>query len=174
MLALTLWPEWAACVIHLGKDWENRGPASRWWRAHAGERIALHAGKHVGGRGGWVAFEEADAAIRSTAEEAGHPEIRLVFKSSEPGARFLAKYDPVAHVLDWVKPIHLGAMVATAILGAPERTSGRPWQQPFTDGWCWPLREVRALSEPVPCRGAQGLWELSTDVERLVRAREGA
>ena len=25
--------------------------------------------------------------------------------------------------------------------------------------WCWLLQEVRRLEEPVPCRGAQGLWE---------------
>ena len=25
--------------------------------------------------------------------------------------------------------------------------------------WCWLLQDVRRLEEPVPCRGAQGLWE---------------
>lgn len=29
-----------------------------------------------------------------------------------------------------------------------------------TEGpWCWLLRNVRKLEKPVPCRGAQGLWE---------------
>uniref|UniRef100_A0A6H1ZM20 Uncharacterized protein n=1 Tax=viral metagenome TaxID=1070528 RepID=A0A6H1ZM20_9ZZZZ len=31
-----------------------------------------------------------------------------------------------------------------------------------TEGlWCWVLKDVRKLPEPVPCRGAQGLWEWS-------------
>jgi hypothetical protein len=31
---------------------------------------------------------------------------------------------------------------------------------PHTEGpWCWVLRDVRKLDEPVPCSGKQGLWD---------------
>jgi hypothetical protein len=33
------------------------------------------------------------------------------------------------------------------------------------------LADVRALTEPVPCRGAQGFWNLPEDVEQKVRAQ---
>jgi activating signal cointegrator 1 len=38
--------------------------------------------------------------------------------------------------------------------------------------WCWLIAEVVRLAEPVACRGAQGLWELTPDVEYVVRVRE--
>lgn len=31
--------------------------------------------------------------------------------------------------------------------------------------WCWRLGRVFALAEPLPVRGAQGLWRLPTDLE---------
>lgn len=37
----------------------------------------------------------------------------------------------------------------------------------------WVLADVIALPEPVPCRGAQGLWTLPDDVERRVMAQVG-
>lgn len=36
---------------------------------------------------------------------------------------------------------------------------------------CWLLKHARPLSEPVPCRGAQGLWNLPPDVEARVLAQ---
>jgi len=34
-----------------------------------------------------------------------------------------------------------------------------------TEGpWCWVLRDVRRIT-PVPCRGAQGLWNVPNDLE---------
>lgn len=35
----------------------------------------------------------------------------------------------------------------------------------------WVLRDVVELREPVPCRGAQGLWPVPEDVIELVRKR---
>lgn len=42
----------------------------------------------------------------------------------------------------------------------------------FTPGrWAWLLANVRPLAEPVPARGAQGLWNLPADVEVAVTAQ---
>jgi hypothetical protein len=35
----------------------------------------------------------------------------------------------------------------------------------FDGGIAWVLDRVRPLAEPVPCRGAQGLWVVPADVE---------
>jgi hypothetical protein len=39
--------------------------------------------------------------------------------------------------------------------------------------WAWILEDIRPLPEPVPCRGAQGLWNVPADVEAAVRAQLG-
>lgn len=44
-----------------------------------------------------------------------------------------------------------------------------PWRQ-IHGGVHLVLGNVRALPDPVPCRGAQGLWFLPDDVETAVRA----
>lgn len=44
-----------------------------------------------------------------------------------------------------------------------------PWAQ--RNRWHWVLSGVRPLPEPVPCRGALGLWRLPEDVEEAVRAQ---
>lgn len=46
MYALTLWPEWAHAVAHLGKRVENRS-----WKRDSiiGQDIAIHAGAKIGG-----------------------------------------------------------------------------------------------------------------------------
>ena len=46
MYALTLWPEWAYAILHMGKRVENRS-----WRRESiiGQDIAIHAGAKIGG-----------------------------------------------------------------------------------------------------------------------------
>lgn len=62
-----------------------------------------------------------------------------------------------------------GVVVGTAIVAGVVTHSKDPW---FCGPYGWVLQDVRALSVPVPCRGAQGLWNLPPDVERRVRELE--
>ena len=147
MKALTLIQPWAWCITHAGKRVENRT-----WPPPApllGERFAIHAG-----------------VSRSGAETVDH----------------LAEQGIVV-----TGPVHFGAIVATVQLVGVSRDLG---PMTIADGcdarrilalamtqWRmgpigWVLDDVRVLSEPVPCRGAQGLWTLPADVERLVIERE--
>jgi hypothetical protein len=58
----------------------------------------------------------------------------------------------------------MGAVIAVARLARVVTASDDPW---FFGPYGWMLTEVQAI-EPVPCRGAQGLWQLPPDVETQV------
>lgn len=62
-----------------------------------------------------------------------------------------------------------GVVVCPAIVAGASTWNRSPW---FTGPWGWELIEVRRLVEPVRCAGAQGLWRLDEDLERLVRAAQ--
>ena len=67
------------------------------------------------------------------------------------------------HLTDLV----LGAVVGTATLAAclhidrawPQRWRHLRDHEHASGPWCWILEDVKRFPEPVPCRGAQGLWE---------------
>jgi hypothetical protein len=35
--------------------------------------------------------------------------------------------------------------------------------------WCWVLQDVRALTTPIPCRGAQQFWPVPVEIEAQMR-----
>lgn len=39
--------------------------------------------------------------------------------------------------------------------------------------WCWVLRNIKPLPEPIRCGGRQGLWTLSPEQERAVQRQLG-
>jgi hypothetical protein len=45
----------------------------------------------------------------------------------------------------------------------------------FTPGrWAWMVADVRPLPEPIPCRGAQGLWTVPDDIDAQLRGAAAA
>lgn len=70
-----------------------------------------------------------------------------------------------------------GALVASAnLVACLLLTDVAPWpnrwehlrRHEHANGpWCWVLEDVRRIT-PVPCRGAQGLWELPPEVAAVV------
>lgn len=145
-LAITLWPEWAWMICALGpgrpdglvpklvenRDWHpgNRLPP--------GTRIAIHAGKHLGGRSGGPAADEAVASVVH------------MFRRANPGREL--PFDFRAGLLASDR----SAIVCTATVDSFDRSSRTGWDVPGV--WRWRLRDVFVLSEPVACKGAQGLW----------------
>lgn len=141
---LTLKQPWAWAVAHLGKDVENRT-----WQTHYRGLIAIHAGMTTE----YGVIMPFPAAIRAhiNAQRDDSPDLKV-----------------------------RGAIVAVALLHdchldakCTDLRTGRvgfcsPWAQ--RDSWHWRLK-VTAVTEPVPCRGALGLWNLPDDVDELVRAR---
>jgi hypothetical protein len=71
-----------------------------------------------------------------------------------------------------------GAFVAVGrLIGSPEYERLSDWKaewmairsHPETGGpFCWILVEMRRLAQPVPCRGAQGLWDVPRDLLPLL------
>jgi hypothetical protein len=144
--ALTLWPEWIPAILHYGKRVENRP-----WRPSGPLRdLALHSGSRVAGGGSARhAFEDvADAAWNATRQTVRPHDIET--------------------------KVVLGAIVAVVEVRRFVQLDDElePEQQRWFFGpWGWVLDNVRVLTEPVPCRGHQGLWPVPPDVEAEVRRR---
>lgn len=64
-------------------------------------------------------------------------------------------------------------IVCTAVLAAVVTAADNPRAR-FGFWWAgpvgWVLDDVRLLPEAVPCRGAQGLWDVPSDVEARINA----
>lgn len=63
------------------------------------------------------------------------------------------------------RELPLMAVVATALLADVVSVSEDRW---FAGPWGWVLADVRVLAEPVPCKGALGLWRLPPEVALAV------
>jgi len=143
MRALTVRQPWASCIAQGHKSVENR-PHSTPYRGD----IAIHAGL------GWAECGAEDRRCRSALGPA------LAEVSADRGV-----------------------ILAVAVLGEPHPAAGccGSWGDPVyrtargldVPCWHWPLLDLRRLPVPVRARGALGLWELSTDLERDVRAAMG-
>lgn len=168
MRALTLWPEWAHAVLHLGKRIENR--SRKMPDALVGEPIALHAGKHVGGRPGGVACDEGcESLAKAHDAEAGGDML-------DWNAHYFPYESPTVWARDGViRPIVTSSIVAVVRFGASIENVGQlppPWSLSGSRYW-WPIEEVTPLRVPAYCRGALGLWTLPEDVERVVIEEAG-
>jgi len=157
MKAITLWPEWAHAVAHLGKPIENRD-----WRystALIGERIAIHAGASIGGRKGNVALDEAINAVTMASQDADWEHDWQTDDGYMLTAANLWRGEDSVRIDAFIPT---GAIVATAVLGQPlDRRLNRmtvPWGNPDALWW-WPLLDVVPLDRPVPAKGKLGLWD---------------
>lgn len=143
MRALTVRQPWAWAIIHGGKNIENRDWAPR----VSPGRIAIHAGK---------AWDDLAA---------DHPAIVRAFTEANPG------FDE-----RWAS-VDRGDFTFGAIIGTVEVTidshpvdgthgcRGSDECQPWGMGsalYHWVLANPRPLAEPIPCRGALGLWTVPT------------
>lgn len=138
MKALTLWRPWAAAVVHGTKRVENRTWVPQ--REMLGQDIALHAGKTV------------DDDVIDEIVGSGVSRDRL------PGPTGIVAVVRLVGVID-VR----GTRLIFAGLSADEAMDAAlsDW---FDGDIGWVLDRVRPLAEPVPCRGAQGLWTVPDDV----------
>lgn len=167
ILALTLHPEWAWAITHLGKRCENRSP-----------RFAAQIARRVGD--GWLAIH---AGVKRPADfhAVGDEVWRLggiatfVPKGQTMAGGLIANADgwlfhgavPTHYVTE--DTLTRGAIVALVKIGdvlPPGITAD--WK--VDDSAALTLSRVLVLPEPIPCKGAQGLWTPAPDVQERLRA----
>lgn len=139
MRALTVRQPWATAIVHLGKSPENR--TRNIVGDHRGT-IAIHASKGL--------------------DEAGFYDPLI----AGPLPGYLAQH------ADVVDPFGLGKVIGVADLVSVHHDSdhGPPRCSPWAQRGLWHLQltNPRALTVPVPCRGALGLWTLPVEVRDAV------
>lgn len=161
--AITLWPEWAYAVLHLGKDIENR-PV----RLPPG-RYALHAGKYIGGKKGPTA--ERQGAL-SLGLAVGAPLDEEAALALLPAIRPLRGC--VVGVIE-VERVYRGA--SGRVPPSQSLWAGYDAIDPFTISESGerptianPIRLLHTAAAPIPCRGQLGLWRLPTEIASVVNA----
>lgn len=145
MKALTLTQPWATLVAIGAKKIETRS-----WRPRHRGLIAIHAAKTIPPT--VLHTLHTDASFRRAVDtELAHAGLRMA---------------------DHIEDLPRGMVIATAVLVDVVPTSELvrrevPWGSRFEHDfgdyspgrWAWFLGDVQPLSEPVPARGALGLWD---------------
>ena len=152
MKALTIKPPWSFAISHGPKRIENR----TWERSYRGP-LAIHAGK------GWDEDGEDSLLVQQAWMDAGY-ELRTLMpkRAGIPMGAVVA----VADLVD----------ICSAKVPGPDfefyaNCGCGPWAA--RGQYHWKLTNVRPLAEPVPCKGALGLWTLPDEVEAAVVAQLG-
>lgn len=158
MRALSIQPPWSLAIARLGKQVENRT-----WPTKYRGTIAIHSSLK------WDPAGENSRIVQDT--------WALYTATNLPPNN--AHVGPLRRTSLWMD---YGAIIAVAELtgchrhgdpSAPCDAGGwlicSPWAA--HGQWHWVLSDVRRLREPVPTKGALGLWSLPDDVEALVAAQ---
>ena len=164
MKVLTLWPEWAWAICHLGKRIENRT-----WEPPTsiiGRSLAIHAGASIGGRPGSVAMHSGIMALRKMAYRAG-------WNSSVHGGRIVF-FNVERESHDFIPSvIPKKAIVASCIVGLGCYATPGELKWAAEGQKHWRLLNVGFPSSPVSIKGAQGLWDWGSQLPRLNRSMVG-
>jgi hypothetical protein len=144
---LTVRQPWAFAISHLGKRVENRT-----WQSYYRGLIAVHAAAGFNG--------DDKRMVGVAAELAGVSE-----KTVADGAATRGAVVAVARLADVCsESLRIGFTM-------PSACGCGLWA--FNQQRHLRLIDVRPLAEPVPCKGALGLWTLPDDVEAAVAAQLG-
>lgn len=139
---LTLWRPWSASIVHGPKRVENRPWHPPIALMHGDLWIALHAGRTWDG-------DSADFILKNW-----RAAMRLVGNDESQESAWPA---------EWRAQGVVGVARVEQALRVEDMAEARdPWA---FGPWCWTLADVRAVPDPIACRGAQGLWTLPAEVE---------
>lgn len=163
MKALTLHRPWPWAIVHLPETHAKRVENRTWEppRAMLGEAIAIHAGRHFDvGALDFVAAQCPDDGPLPPQREEEHP-LGIVGVARLLGVALDRGNQGVG--FRWMEGI-----TNEQGCDAVKRLFTREW---FVGPVGWILADVVALPEPVPCKGAQGLWVVPPAIEQLVLAQ---
>ena len=137
-------------MAYRGPLWLHAGARSRWDPAGADSYLVQQA---------WLSYLTgiSSTAIELARQDYGLTRGNVVMKFGAVSA--LAGVAGCHHSDECMLP--LGAVPPGGRAGCS------PWA--VRGQWHIELADVRPLPEPVPCRGALGLWRLPDDVEKAVR-----
>jgi len=151
MKAITLWPEWAWAICHLGKNVENRS-----WVIPPG-LYALHAGKRFNGEGNRPQHKEA--GLLSVWNTARKQQLTVDQASTLSALEFVSPDIPISSIVGLIR-----------VTGHTNYLRQEQWNRSM--GWAAPgqianhIEVVSVLPTPIPCKGALGLWTVSADIQR--------
>ena len=152
MKALTIWQPWASLIIAGAKPYEFRSWSPPRWMI--GQRIVIHA-----------------AARKIDTMEAAQMYHLLKHMGGSQGAKELClKAELALPVLEAVRDgsLPIGAGLGSATVG--EARLGTHIAEDFGvprandrdrdehANWGWPMLDIEPWADPIPCKGAQGLW----------------
>lgn len=167
---LTLRHPWAYAIRDLGKNVENRSWAAP--KNMIGQYIAIHGGAVPKGANLEQAHYEwhdiANGLNSGTLTKHLALDVRNEIKFRL--GRLKGKDTGIS-----VGQVIIPGIVAVAKLESCLKlndldSSHELHQNPWAFGpWCWVLTDIVRLEQPIPCKGAQGLWELPPDVLEAVR-----
>lgn len=153
--ALTLWPEWQWPIRDLPttpKRLECRSWSAPPWVLR--RPVALHWGRHIGGRPGDVARLQGCRAVLAGARRAGWRRARAL----GPFAAELERGDErVTFDAAALETSGIGLIVEFREVLAPRASSREPWYVPGTFAWRFEVLERLPL---IGCGGSRGLWPL--------------
>ena len=185
LACLTLHQPWASLIAAGVKTIETRS----WSTKHRG-RIGIHAGLrvpephqgpmfvgefHVAQGGTWLHGPDHDAPMAFGVLVATAELVDVVPINPQVGHEHEPYDPPDDHIYTTVDG---RALYRQQVIGDPSIASNVVGtdltdQLPLGDyspgRYAWLLDDVRALAEPVPCRGRQGLWTLPEEVARALR-----
>lgn len=155
---LTLTHPWAYCIAHGGKDVENRSWRPERQGGKEGMWLAIHGGTVPGRNTGKREEARMDLAA---ALMLGVPTMPQIGPSAVMTLSF-------GHYVQGEEQFFTPGIVAVARLAGVTRNNMSAWA---VDGqYHWQLADVLTLPEPIPHRGAQGLWQV--EGAALVKLRE--
>lgn len=170
MKALTIWQPWASLIIAGAKPYEFRG-----WRPPAsiiGQRIVIHAAaRKIDAREAWHLYgllahrDDSETFRLAAAETCLVPKLAFGILGRAAG-------------MPNHKELPMSAGIGTAIVGEPRLGTeiAEEFGVPRANdsdrdqhaNWGWPMLEVEAWPEPIPMRGAQGLWNWPTPEKEML------
>lgn len=157
MRALTVQQPWAGAIIHAGKTIENR---SQQWTYRG--PIAIHAGQLWSDRG------ENSTVLREAFQ------ARQALAAGWNGGKLPRWWFPMGAFIGVVDLVDVHrACGCCAPWGEPGIAYVEPGQKPPRQTVHLVLANPRPLPEPIPCRGALGLWTPTVADTKQLQAVSG-
>lgn len=153
MKCISLWQPWATLWISGSKEYETRS-----WPTNVRERIAVHAAKRKHSEDREYSLERPQGDFL----DALGMDYDSLPRGCIVGTLDLIDCCPTGPILESWKAGPTGNMPAEYFMG--DFSPGR---------YAWFGANRWMFSDPIPCKGQQGLWELDEDIVAEIRRMGG-